>query len=331
MQKPPSSTRLQSDRQRDIGAGFLELLVSVVLLGTAGIAVLSAVGAAAFGATSQREIAEAQAALSAVNDEFSTGAIAFEPCGTEAHYGPLVSSEHDVDVTDVQYWDASAWSINCDATTNTMQLLTLVADSADRGNIERQVVIRQPSDPDAEYVVNQGAGSGNGAPITPAAPTPGINGTTTTTAAATTTTTTTVAPGPTTTTTTTVAPGSTTTTTTTSTTTTTTIPGPAPTCRVASITVNKDWKDSVVIEVSNTSTHTYASSGWAIRLGYDGSGAEQNGHYVSTWSDGELTLTPADSWLALNGNSTRTLTVLEPPKSMNGVQARKIDCEVVTS
>ncbi|MCB0966013.1 MAG: hypothetical protein KDB37_04200 [Ilumatobacter sp.] len=332
MQQLPASTF--PNRPRDLGAGFLELLVSVVLLGTAGIAVLSAVGVAAFGATSQREIAQAQAALSAVNEEFATGGIAFEPCGDREWYTDLVPDEFDVAVEGVQYWDVSTWTAICDdPSTDTMQLLTLDADSADRGSITRQVVIRQPSDPDAEYVVNQGSGSGNGAPIAPIAPTPGINGTTTTVAAAATTTTTTVAPGPTTT----VAAGSTTTTTTSTTTTvaptTTTIPGPAPTCSVTEVTVDEYWKDTIRFSVRNQSNQSFGWTRWVVKLSYKGSGAEENGHYVSTWTDKnkELTLTPAKDWLTLHGNSTVTGRILEPPHTLMGLSPSKIDCQVVTS
>ncbi|MEY2957863.1 MAG: hypothetical protein RLZZ01_431, partial [Actinomycetota bacterium] len=48
---------------RDLGVSFIELLVAIVLLGTAGVAVLVSMSAAAVGARTSDEIADVQALL----------------------------------------------------------------------------------------------------------------------------------------------------------------------------------------------------------------------------------------------------------------------------
>jgi Tfp pilus assembly protein PilV len=333
--------------RRDAGFGLVEVLVSVVLLGTVGAAVLASVAAAAVGASTQRDVAAAQTAVSAAADDLAADSTAFVPCATPEDYDSLLVS-HDVSVERVDFWNSSVWTPTadaaCDPTTNTLQLVTVSAAHR-RGALEVQVAKRLVTDPDAQFVVNQGSGSGNGAPVGPAQMTPGIDGppaTTTTTAPVTTTaptTTTTTAPPATPTTTTAAGTTSTTTvpppTTTSSTTTTvpattTTLPGPVPTCAVTSIDVNKWWMDTIKVRVTNTSSRTYQPGQWFVRVAYAGSGAEQNGHFTSTWSDGQLTLTPAQSWVDLRPG-TRDITVLEPGGTLTGVQKSQITCQVVTS
>lgn len=290
-------------RRRDDGSSFIEILVSIVLLGTAGIAVLTAVGAAATGAATHRSIATAQAAVSAAADELAGASTAFRPCASADDYGRTLPSDLGVSVVDVEHWQSGAWESSCDPVTDTLHRVTLEARSGERGTATLSVVKRRPSDPNADYVMNQD--TGGGAPVVPTGPTPGIDGTTTTT--------TTVPP-------TTVPP---------STVPTTTVPGPRPTCTVERIRTNSRWMDTISLTVRNDTPNTYDWTDWSVQLRYEGVGVEQNGFFVSTWDADVLTLTPAWSWLPLRDDSSRDVTILEPGGSLRRVDEADIECSVV--
>ncbi|MEQ9162065.1 MAG: hypothetical protein RLN74_05110, partial [Ilumatobacter fluminis] len=68
MQSPSHHQPQVADAHPDLGATFIELLVSIVLLGTAGVAVLAALSTAATGAATNRTIAEVQASLATAGD-----------------------------------------------------------------------------------------------------------------------------------------------------------------------------------------------------------------------------------------------------------------------
>jgi len=55
----------------DRGMSYVEVLVSVILLGTAGVAVLGAAASAARGASTQRAVADSQIVLAAASDGLS--------------------------------------------------------------------------------------------------------------------------------------------------------------------------------------------------------------------------------------------------------------------
>ena len=57
--------RATSSCRRDNGFSLVEVLVSIVLLGTAGVVILGAVGASAQGATTQGQQADSQAVIAA--------------------------------------------------------------------------------------------------------------------------------------------------------------------------------------------------------------------------------------------------------------------------
>lgn len=298
----------QGRAKRDSGASFIEVLVSIVLLGTSGVAVLTAVGAAATGAATNRSLSEAQAAASRAADELTSIAVPFEPCASPGHYESRLPSELAVRVVEVRHWRAGAWGVDCDPATDTLQLVTVEAANGERSASTLRVVKRRPSDPDAEYVMNQDAGGV--APVMPTGPTPGIDGTTTTTSTTTTTTTTVPTPTPTT-----VAP--------------TTVPERAPDCIVDRVRVRRRSDDSIDIEIVNDTGRDLDWSEWLVRLGYEGVGAEETGSFVSTWDGDVLTLTPASRSLTLRDGTTRSMTILEPSGSLSDLDEDEIDCEVV--
>lgn len=104
---------------RDAGVSFLELLVAVVLLGTAGVAVLVSMSAAAVGARTSDEIADVQSLLAeaivAVGDT-DPERVPYVPCDSATTpltaYAAAVDGMFDgarggdVDVVTVRYWNS---------------------------------------------------------------------------------------------------------------------------------------------------------------------------------------------------------------------------------
>ena len=100
---------------RDRGASFIELLVSVVLLGTAGVAVLAATTAAITGARMSDEIAKSQAVIAEVADyltDTDPENVSYRACNVfdvRAEYQSAIDARFPgaVEVVGVQYEDAS--------------------------------------------------------------------------------------------------------------------------------------------------------------------------------------------------------------------------------
>lgn len=95
--------------RRDRGVTFIEILVSVVLLGTAGIAVLVATTAAITGARTSDQISKAQELASEVADyltETDPENVTYVPCGTAVDvrqaYQDAIDAEPRFDTADVQ-------------------------------------------------------------------------------------------------------------------------------------------------------------------------------------------------------------------------------------
>lgn len=111
-----ASTHVARPR-RDNGSTFIEILVSVVLLGTAGIAVLTATTAAIVGARTNDEIAAAQAALAEAADYMTDTEpenVLYQSCGVPgvaAAYQAALDGKFGVDaveVVGVRYWDRTS-------------------------------------------------------------------------------------------------------------------------------------------------------------------------------------------------------------------------------
>lgn len=181
---PPVTAR------RDAGATFIELLVSIILLGTVGVAVLVAVAATIVGARTHDAVAENQLQLAEAADvmtDTDPEAVPYVECGAgpSAAYQAVIDSlfppAGSIGVS-VAYWDANAnagdgaFGTNCLFPNHRLQevrLSTLV------DGVTRSVtVIKRPPDvPTASTLpadtvppYNGGAGSAT------VSPTPGING-----------------------------------------------------------------------------------------------------------------------------------------------------------
>lgn len=183
-------------RLGDRGATFIELLVSIVLIGTAGVAVVTALAVAIQGADQHRDVADAQAWLASAGDALAEvpplAADNYVPCDAAqsdqgraaivAAYQTVVDGlpiPHDVSVDDVQFWDsnftadptddvfqADCWFTNGDR----LQRITLSSDVA--GATRDLNVVKRPA---LDQTVNLGTppttlGGGN----YESEPTPGL-------------------------------------------------------------------------------------------------------------------------------------------------------------
>ena len=139
-----SGVRRQGRRtRRDRGTTFIELLVSVVILGTAGIAVLTAIAATVRATTVHDRVATAQAQLADAGDiltdvTYSGGDPHYVDCATPADYDFRLANDWptqaaswpDVTVIDVQFWDGiDDWDplASCTTPNGAMQKITLQA------------------------------------------------------------------------------------------------------------------------------------------------------------------------------------------------------------
>ena len=170
---------------RDRGASFIELLVSVVLLGTAGIAVLTATTAAITGARMSDEIAKSQAVIAEVADHLTDTEpenVAYRACDAfdvRLEYQTALDAAFpgSVEVVAVQYQDASggfsaACAYGAGHRLQQIELRSLVNDS------ERSIlVVKRPIDvPTLDTVPAPPAppfAGGSGQAVV--SPTPGIN------------------------------------------------------------------------------------------------------------------------------------------------------------
>lgn len=134
-------------RRRDDGISFIEVLVSVVLLGTVGIAVLVGMSTALRGTSAHDRLATVQANLSDAGDHitdvtFSGGAdVNYRPCAVPGDYAPQVDP-WSVTITSIRYWTGSGWSgAVSDCVGNEMQEITL--ESSIEGTTRQLVVVKR--------------------------------------------------------------------------------------------------------------------------------------------------------------------------------------------
>lgn len=128
---------------RDRGVTFIELLVSIVLLGTVGIGVLTAIVTTIRSTQIHDQVATAQAQLADAGDvltdvTYSGGDPHWVACPGTTHAADYTTklatdwpaqadSFPDVVVTDVQFWNGAAWQGSCATDATAMQRLTLEA------------------------------------------------------------------------------------------------------------------------------------------------------------------------------------------------------------
>ena len=187
----PGSVDSGPVRPRDLGASFLELLVAIVLLGTAGVAVLASMSAATVGARTSDEVADIQSLLSEasvlVGDTYPE-LVPFVACdsGTDVatSYRDVIQAElaeggrGKIEVVAVRFWNGSAFVSGC-TTAHRLQEVELRATLGDSSRAAK--VVKRPLAPPPCEVLPCG-------PIPPAPPgafepgevdvelTPGING-----------------------------------------------------------------------------------------------------------------------------------------------------------
>ncbi len=102
-----------SRRRRDRGTTLIEVLVSIVLLGIAGVAVLTALRVSIIGATTHDEVAQNQAVLTEAADlmtDTEPERVVYTPCtgGTTAAYQSAIDAQFPPAGTiavSVRYWD----------------------------------------------------------------------------------------------------------------------------------------------------------------------------------------------------------------------------------
>lgn len=113
-----------SSRPPDQGASLIEILVAVVLLGSAGVGVLASLAAAATGASVQRSMSSAQVWLATTGDAISDARGVYLDCAGNSTseiidaYQDVVDAVSVVDaphvvVADVKFWDGSGFGTDC--------------------------------------------------------------------------------------------------------------------------------------------------------------------------------------------------------------------------
>ncbi|MCB0966017.1 MAG: cellulose binding domain-containing protein [Ilumatobacter sp.] len=255
MNKSPRARRREPDDGRlDRGASLIEMLVAVVLLGTAGVAVLLAMATTTIGARNHDEIANVQTWLASTGDRLMASANnesvyaatnsevpGYVPCSEATTAEILVEYQSQVDallsgstgapdvrVDAVRYWNGTSFDGSCHWNQNHRLQQIVLSAAVPNGEREEFIVLRRPfTEDEVPVAANEPDSNGDGHPDAIAVdenpyihgPTTTTSSTTSTTSTSSTTTTTVVGPGPTTTT---VVPPATTTTSTTSTTSTTT-------------------------------------------------------------------------------------------------------------
>lgn len=163
-----------ADAHPDRGATFIEVLVSIVLLGTAGIAVLSALAASATGAAVQREVSTVQAALASAADaviDVDAGDDSYVACASPSSYGPLVagsSPDATVSVARVEFWNPNTQTyqsscVSSDA--DRLQRVTLTATDGDQ-TATLSVVKRRAGSPTTN-TIPAAPNTGGGGMVTP--------------------------------------------------------------------------------------------------------------------------------------------------------------------
>lgn len=131
-------------RRSDRGVSMIEVLISVVLMGTAGVAVLAALGVAATGAATNHRMAEARSWLVSASDAVT--AADYVECAVAADYQDDVDAalpDHDlVAVTHVEYWNGHEFEVSCGG--ERLQRITLRTTDSTGGD---WVVVKRTSEP----------------------------------------------------------------------------------------------------------------------------------------------------------------------------------------
>lgn len=111
--------------RHDRGETLVELLVTIVILGIAGVAILGATLIAVDSSVLHRSQAQAQAGLRSWAEQIARASYT-ECAGTSSFPAPSgVSSDFSWTVNGVQYWDGSQFVASCAGTDRGVQKVTL--------------------------------------------------------------------------------------------------------------------------------------------------------------------------------------------------------------
>lgn len=132
--------------RHDEGVTFVEILVSVVLLGTAGIAVIVGMAAALRGSSTHDSVATLQANLSdaadvltdVTYDDATMSDPVYVSCGGAAAAYTTEISPWQVTIASVEFWDGAAWTGVGGCVGGEMQKITLEASN---DGLERRLVV----------------------------------------------------------------------------------------------------------------------------------------------------------------------------------------------
>jgi Tfp pilus assembly protein PilV len=143
--------RRQAGQAGERGETLIELLVTVVILGTAVVALVGALAVAVRVSDIHRKQATAGASVRAFAEALETRVAAaptgYVNCATTVSYAgayPSVPAGYVATITAVSYWDGSAFVAIC-ATDTGVQRVSLTVGSIDgRASEQLDVVLRKP-------------------------------------------------------------------------------------------------------------------------------------------------------------------------------------------
>ncbi len=183
-----SGVRSQGRRtRRDSGASFIEMLVSIVLIGTVGIAVLTALAAATRGAKTHHDLSEAQAWLASTGDAISDPDSPYVNCELTSAadiatayelniIAPITASTGapTIDIISVEFWDSVLLTYggdgDCRYDSQGDRLQRVTIETTINGDKRTLAVVKRPESPPT---VNTGVPPttlGGGNVIPPATP-----------------------------------------------------------------------------------------------------------------------------------------------------------------
>lgn len=155
------ASRRARQLRRDAGVTFIEMLVTMVLLGLASIAVLTAIAATVRATATHDRVATAQAQLADAGDVLSdaiyvdgVGDPYYIDCALPAQYDALLaapewaeqaSSWPAVSVADIEFWNGLGWVGQASCTPGARQLQRITLSATIEGHTRELVVVKRRS------------------------------------------------------------------------------------------------------------------------------------------------------------------------------------------
>lgn len=146
--RPPRTRLRRCDAER--GETLVELLVTVVIVGTAVVALVGALALAVRVSDIHRKQATAGAAVRAFAEAIETRVSAtagYVNCATPASYAGAYTGTpngYTATITAVEYWDGTAFATTCTTDTGIQRVSLQVASDDGRATETLDVVLRQP-------------------------------------------------------------------------------------------------------------------------------------------------------------------------------------------